>query len=104
MKIQRTINGVNYNIELLPEELYDAYKEQQNKFDIENVISYAEAYDPDEMHEYVGCTYSKFLELKEEIAKELRRLINEDGMGYVAAVTEAVQNIVKAHNEEMVFL
>jgi len=57
MKIQRTINGTTFNIELLPVELITAYYEQQKKFDIEDIINLGEAYSDEELMDSYGCTF-----------------------------------------------
>ena len=95
MKIQRTINGAKINIELLPEELVEAYYEQQEKFDIEDVVSYAEMFDSDELEEYMGCDYATYLSYKEEIAKAMRKNIDSYGMDFPMAREEAVRDVLK---------
>lgn len=39
MKIERIINGHRVEIELTPQEMYDAYFEQEHNFDMEDVRS-----------------------------------------------------------------
>ena len=95
MKITRTINGIKYDIKLLPEELITAYYEQQSKYDIEDVISYAEMMSEEELKENYGCTYSEYLSLKEEIAAEMRHNIEAYDMDFQYAREEAVREIVQ---------
>lgn len=94
MKIERTINGVKFNIELLPDELAEAYFEQQKKFDIENVIDYAEAMGEEELEREYDCTYAKYLSLKEEIASNLRWSLDM-GSSFQAAIDFAVDRVLK---------
>ena len=47
MTITRNINGVNVGIELTETELYDAYKEQEHIYDMEDVRQYWEYPDMD---------------------------------------------------------
>ena len=93
MKIERTINGVKFNIELLPDEMVDAYFEQQKKFDIEDVINYGEAYSLEDMKEYVGCDYQTYLNNKEAIAKRMRRYI-DNGLSMPEAREIAVDEVI----------
>lgn len=86
MKIKRKINDVEFTIELLPEELYDAYREQQHKLDIESVINYGEMFDPEDMQEEFGCSYDEFLSIKEDIAEELRRNIDKYDVSFDYAI------------------
>ena len=97
MKIQRTINGVNFNIELLPEELVAAYFEQERKFDIEDIVSYGEMFEQRELVDYLGCDYKTFLSLKEEMAQEMRRNIDKYDMDWSSARDEAVRDVINKH-------
>lgn len=97
LKIQRMINGVNFNIELLPEELVTAYFEQQHKFDIEDIISYGEMFENAELVDYLGCDYKTFLSLKEEMADEMRRNIDKYDMDWSNARDEAVRDVINKH-------
>lgn len=94
MKITRTINGITYNIELLPEELSDAYFEQRDKFDIEDIINYGEMFDPADMEEELGCTYSEFLAMKEDMAYEMRRNMDKYDMEFCYARDKAINDVI----------
>lgn len=96
MKIQRTINGTNFNIELLPEELVEAYFEQQEKYDIEDVVSFAEAYDEEELKDSYGCTYKEILDNKEDIAYRMRKNIDKYDMEWSYAREEAVRDVMRS--------
>ena len=95
MKIQRMINGMKFNIELLPNELEDAYFEQQEKFDIEDVVSYLEAYDNEELVESYGLNYSELIKLKEEIAEKMRKNIDKYGMSMPDSREEALREVIR---------
>ena len=95
MKIQRMINGMKFNIELLPNELENAYFEQQEKFDIEDVVSYLEAYDNEELIESYGFGYSELLKLKEEIAEKMRKNIDKYGMSMPDSREEALREVIR---------
>ena len=95
MKIQRTINGTTFNIELLPEELITAYYEQQKKFDIEDVISFGEAYSNEELMDSYGCTFQELLNNKKTIAAVMRKYIDKYDMEWSYAREEAVHDVIK---------
>ena len=95
MKITRKINGTTYNIELLPDEVCEAYYEQRDKFDVEDIINYGEMMSSKEIEEELGCTYSEFLSLKEEMAQEMRRNIDKYGMDFPYARTDAVNTVIR---------
>lgn len=95
MKIQRTINGNRYTIELLPGELIDAFYEQQDKFDIESIVFYGEEMTDAELEREYGCTYSEFLSLKEEMAREMRRAMDKYGMNFEYARDYAIRETIK---------
>ena len=97
MKIQRTINSVKFDIELLPEELVEAYYEQQHNFDVEDVVSYGEMFENAELVDYLGCDYKTLLSLKEEMADELRKNIDKYDMDWSSARDEAVRDVINRH-------
>lgn len=94
MKIQRTINGTTFSIELLPEELIAAYIEQQKKFDIEDVINFGEAYSNEELMDSYGCTYQEIVNNKEIIAATMRKYIDKYDMEWSYAREEAVRDVI----------
>ena len=96
MKIQRTINGTIFNFELLPDELVEAYFEQQEKFDIEDVVSFAEAFDNETLMDSYGCTYQELLDNKEDIAAAMRKNIDKYDMEWSYAREEAVRDVMRS--------
>lgn len=94
MKIQRTINGMKFNILLLPHELAEAYEEYQSKLDVEYVVSYAEAFSDNELKDYFDCDYFEFLEKKEQIAVAMRKHFDKDNMSLSEARDEAIREVI----------
>lgn len=94
MVIKRTFNNKEYSIKLSPEEMTQAYFEQQNIYDIEDVVSYAEVFSNEDLIDLCGGTYSEILSLKEEIADEMRRNIDKYGMEWSYAREEAVRDVI----------
>jgi len=99
MKVQRTINKDTFSFELTPDELYEAYFEQRDKFDIEDVISYGELFSQNEFEEEFGCSYEYFLSLKEEIANEMRRNMDKYDMPFCHAREYAVKEVIRRNME-----
>ena len=96
MKIQRMINGTILNFELLPDELVEAYFEQQEKFDIEDVVSFAECFDNETLMDSYGCTYQELLDNKEDIAAAMRKNIDKYDMEWSYAREEAVRDVMRS--------
>jgi hypothetical protein len=94
MKIQRSINGMKFNIQLLPDELVEAFYEQQHNFDIEDVVEMGEEFDNEELIEMYGCDYQTILNNKEEIANKMRKLINNFGINWSEARDDAVREVI----------
>lgn len=95
MKIERNINGVKFFFELLPDELLDAFYEQRDKFDIEDIISYGEEMTAAELQSTYGCTYKEFLEHKEEMAERMRRNMDKYDMDFATAREWAINDVMK---------
>ena len=94
MKIQRSINGMKFNIQLLPDELVEAFYEQQHNFDIEDVVEMGEEFDNEELIEMYGCDYQMILNNKEEIANRMRKYINNFGLNWSEARDDAVREVI----------
>ena len=94
MRIQRTINGVNFSFELLPCELVDAYYEQQKKFDIEDVIILTEYNTDEDLDTLYGCDGKFILDHKKEIANLMRKYIDKYDLDWVTAREEAVRDLI----------
>ncbi len=74
-------------IELTKEELFNAYKEQEGIFDIQNIKDNMEYY-LDESHE----TLIGNKDFIEEAASELRRNLDKYDMDYENAISSALKN------------
>ena len=97
MKIYRQINGVNFCIELLPNEMVEAYFEQQGKFDVEDIVSFAETFSNSDLEKIVDSNYSDILANKEEIAKRMRKYIDNYNMEFSYAREEAIRDVMAEH-------
>lgn len=97
MNILRTFNGVDYDIELTPEEIQKAFKEQQHLYDIDVVkmqLQYYEEYS-DEFYETYGTSYICLIDKIDTIAYEMRRNINEHESSLHYALIDAIESAVK---------
>lgn len=80
MKIVRSFcHGVSVEVELTANELYDAFREQQHQFDLQELESYIEA-------DYTT-------EEREAIAVEARRQVDHYDITFEFAVSEAVKEL-----------
>lgn len=78
MIISRTINGVEYEFELNSQELYDAYIEQEHKWDVSDV----------------DARYGHLLsdEQVDAVAYEMRRQRDKYDLDFESAIEEALLN------------
>lgn len=88
MKIIRNINGQNVEIELTKDELFTAYCEQQEIFDISSCANHLDSNYQDEEW-YTNLTDEKRRELLEEAAAQLRRNIDKYDMHFDYAMSDA---------------
>lgn len=100
MKIQRIIDGISHTFELTPEELEEAYNEEQkilDCYDLENygLSPYIES--AEDFEKKLGCTPEEYLEWKEEIAEEMRGLINMQDLSMPEARDKAIWTVVGRH-------
>lgn len=80
-------------IELTKEELFNAYLEQENLFDVENIEDNMECYfDEDEVE-----MFKDNKDFIEEAANELRRNQDKYGMDYENAIREAFEETKLKH-------
>jgi len=77
MKINRTIKGKTYAFELNPQELYDAFIEQEHKWDLSDVDA------------HVGHLYSD--DDIDRLAWEVRRQRNKHDLDFHTALEEALR-------------
>ena len=100
MNIERVVNGKKYTFTLEPDELIEAYFEQQDKYDIQDIVDYGEIFSSEELQESFGCTYSELCNWKEEMAAELRRNIDKYDMEFSYARDDAIRTVVRRHQDE----
>ena len=94
MKIKRTIDGQEFEFELTPSELYDAFAEQQFQYDLSIVRYYFEDYSDDDIKEEYGRTRKELEACFEDIAVELRRNMDKYEMSLEYALPTAVNEVV----------
>lgn len=94
MKIKREINGEEFEFELTPQELYDAFDEQEFKFDLESVRTYFEDYSDDDLYDDYMMTREELEACFEDIATQLRRNMDKYGMSFEYALPTAVSEVL----------
>ena len=94
MKIKRTIDGKEFEFELTPSELYDAFAEQQFQYDLSIVRYYFEDYSDDDIKEAYGRTRKELEACFKDIAVELRRNMDKYEMSLEYALPTAVNEVV----------
>ena len=93
MTITRHIDGMTIGIELTKDELFTAYCEQQEIFDISSCANHLDSNYQDEAW-YPNLTEEKRRELLEEAAAELRRNIDKYDMHFDYAMSEAFKEAI----------
>lgn len=95
MKIKRTINGIEYEFELTEQERFDAYCEQQHVWDADYVRNiYGEEI------EQMCKTEAEIDAFIEDIAYEMRRLVDKYGVSEEYALDEAFEKVMGQSEEE----
>lgn len=107
MNIRRTLNmtmegfSIPYDIKLTPEEMRHAYEEQQHIYDLDDVKN-----ELDTMVEYYAAKFGinekpVTSEEKEQMARELRRLLNNNiGRSEAQYRCEAVKSVLRKRTAE----
>lgn len=83
MKIIRKVNGQPMYFELSNDELCRAYWEQQEKFDVQSVISYIESHYEEDEDRRESVNDHEFMV---EVASEVRECINDWGSSLESAI------------------
>ena len=96
MQVKRAFNGLSITVHLTDEELFAAYQEQQNLFDIENVHQELESQPDDELVERYGFPLSVLETLEDEMAAKLRSNLNKE-MSWDYALSDAIRSVVERH-------
>lgn len=97
MKISRTINGQNMEIELTSAELLDAYTEVQHNGDKADI---QELYDwllPEDIERVYHITKEKLDAGLDEMAKDMRRAIDKWGCPWESARDGAFNKFLSNH-------
>lgn len=101
MKIIRTINGVETEIELTDRELWEAYAEEQHKCDIADIDTAFDEVEDDELMETYGKTLAELEELKEAMAYRYRKYRDEYDESWINDRDEAIRYVLM-ENEKYV--
>ncbi len=80
-------------IELTPNELYQAYEEQEHILDMEEVRFTLDCYDDDYLAEEYGMTREQLDELVSEMAYRMRKYMDKYEMSMEYAKNDAINEI-----------
>jgi hypothetical protein len=100
MQITRTINGIEYTFDLTPSEMAAAYFAQQYEFDKEDVETLLDSFDDGYWQENYGMSRAEIDPLVEDIASEMRRMIDKYDVDWDYARDEAVGEILRRNVKE----
>lgn len=101
MKIYRNVDSKNCEFELSDKELYNAYKEQENIFDMEDIKDVFACLDDSELWETYGLSRGQLELLIDEMAYQMRRNINKYDMSWDYARDDAIQNVADAERKRI---
>ena len=99
MTIKRKINNMVIEIELTNDELFDAYIEQEHKFDLDSCDTFFHTmYACEEWYE--GLDKETESNIIEDAAYQLRRNIDKYDMDFEYAMPEAFSEVLRRYIEE----
>ncbi len=96
MIVTREINGELVRIELTQDELYEAFEEQQHKFDVEDIRNYFDGlYEEGAFETEYGRSYSEIEAMFDDLAYEMRRNIVHYDMDWMYAREAAIDDLLR---------
>lgn len=84
-------------IELTPNELFQAYEEQEHAFDKGDVESELDCFDDDYLIENYGMTREQIDVFIDEMAYRMRRYMDKYDMSFEYARDEAIRDVAKEY-------
>lgn len=100
MVIKRVVNGVELSFELTDKELSDAFFEQRDKFDLEDIKTEFMWQEEADLFECYGKSYEELELLFPEMAYEMRRNMDKYDMDFVIARHAAICDVISRHENE----
>lgn len=94
MKIKRNVSGAEMEFELTQNEMYEAYYDQQHRFDVEDIKWWFLDISDEELAEDYGKTRAEIEAMYDDIACEMRRNIEKYDMEWTYARDMAIADIV----------
>ena len=94
MKIKRKIDGKEFEFELTNDELWNAYEEQQHKYDLDDVDTQFCFYTDEELMNTYHKTREEIKKLYPDIAYEMRRLMDKYDVDMEYARDEAIDYVL----------
>lgn len=100
MTITRTVNGKELSFELDSQELYEAYREQEFRFDRNDCEDCISCMSDEEVRDTYGVSAETFHTLLDEMASEKRRNMDKYEMSWDYARDEAVKSVIGRYLDE----
>jgi len=94
MKIKRKIDGKEFEFELTNDELWNAYEEQQHKYDLDDVDTQFCFYTDEELMNTYQKTREEIRKLYPDIAYEMRRMMDKYDVDMEYARDEAIDYVL----------
>lgn len=101
MTIKRNISGVEVEITLTQQELWDAFKEEQSNCDVSDISMVFEDVDATEIAETYDMPWSEIEPLIPEIARRYRKYMDNYSEDWIYQRDEAIADVLNEHRKEM---
>lgn len=99
MKIKRTVNGQELEFELTTQERWEAFREQETIFDIEDCEDMICGMTDDQCLDTYEITVEEFRKLIPFMAQEKRRLMDKYDMDWTYARDEAISSVISDYKK-----
>ena len=94
MKIEREVNGTMMVFELTDDELYEAYKEKEFMFDVQDIEDVVCGWSDEEFEDSYGIPKEVFDSLVHQMAYQKRRNQDKYDMSWDYARDDAIRTVV----------
>ena len=101
MTIKRNINGVEVEITLTQQELWEAFKEEQSNCDVSDISMMFEDVDAMEIAETYDMPWSEIEPLIPEMARRYRKYMDNYSEDWIYQRDEAIADVLNEHRKEM---
>ena len=100
MIIKRTIYNMEVETKLTQSELLEAFREQQHKFDIQDIDDFFCCYEDEECVQEYGFSRAEIKAMYEDMADRMRRYIDKYDCSWDYSRDTAIQEILNERKAE----